>query len=100
LDAPLALTNAQKAEIKNDPDLVRLYEKRNKVARKIKEKYFPMKAAEGTRRYKKHQRLQRRINCLQQKLRAERFDKAQAEFLTRAVVAATKPCSGPSASGL
>jgi hypothetical protein len=54
LVAPLALTDAQKAEIKNDPDLVRLYEKRNKVARKIKEKYFLIKAAEGTRRYKKH----------------------------------------------
>ncbi len=80
LDAPPALTDAQKAEIRNDPDLLRLYRRRDKVARKIKEKYFPMKAAEGTRRYKRHQRLQRRINCLQQKLKAERFDKAQANF--------------------
>jgi hypothetical protein len=48
LDTPLALTNAQKAEIRNDPDLLRQYRRRDKVARKIKEKYFPMKAAEGT----------------------------------------------------
>jgi hypothetical protein len=39
-----------------------------------------MKAAEETQQYKRHQRLQCRINCLQQKLRAERFDKAQADF--------------------
>jgi hypothetical protein len=80
LDAPQALTDAQKSEIRNDPDLLRLYRRRDKVAKKIKKKYSPMRAAEGTRRYERHQRLQRRINCLQQKLRTERFDKAQADF--------------------
>jgi hypothetical protein len=80
LNIPQGLNNAQKAEIKNDPDLLWLYRRHDKVAGKIKKKYFPIKTAEGTRRYKRHQRLQYRINCLQQKLKAEQFDKAQADF--------------------
>jgi hypothetical protein len=54
LDAPQGLNDAQKAEIKNDSELLRLYRRRDKVAGKIKKKYFPMKAAEGTQRYKRH----------------------------------------------
>jgi hypothetical protein len=64
LDVPQALTDVQKAEIRNNPDLLWLYRKHNKVAKKIKEKYFSIKAAERIQQYKKHQKLQCQINCL------------------------------------
>jgi hypothetical protein len=57
LEAPPALTNAQKSKIRNDPKLLKLYQRRNKVAKKIKRDFSTIKAAEGTRRYRKHKKL-------------------------------------------
>jgi Protein of unknown function (DUF3435) len=43
--APLALTNAQKAEIKNDPRLLCLCQKRNRLSKMIKKDFSTVKAA-------------------------------------------------------
>jgi ribosomal protein L29 len=79
-EAPAALTDTQKAEIRNDPRLLRLCQKHNRLSKMIKKDFSTIKAAQGTRRYKKYKKLQARINSLKQKLKAERFDKATKHF--------------------
>ncbi len=83
-EAPTALTDAQKAEIRNDPGLLRLCQKRDRLSKMIKKNFSTVKAAQGTRRYEKHKKLQARINSLKQKLNAERFDKATKDFWSTA----------------
>jgi hypothetical protein len=79
-EAPPALTDTQKAEIKNDPRLFCLCQKRNRLSKMIKKDFSTVKAAQGIRRYKKHKKLQARINSLKQKLNTEQFDIATKDF--------------------
>ena len=79
-EAPPALTDAQKAEVKNDPRLLRLCQRRDRLSKMIKKDFSTIKAAQGTRQYEKHKKLQARINSLKQKLNAKRFDKATKDF--------------------
>jgi hypothetical protein len=68
LNAPTALTDAEKSEIRNSPELVQLYQKRSRVYEKIKRDFSTIKAAHGTPQYRKQQKLQARINSLRQNL--------------------------------
>jgi len=79
-EAPLALTNAQKAKVKNDLRLLRLCQKRDRFSKMIKKDFSTVKAAWGTRQYKKHKKLQAWINSLKQKLNTKWFDKATKDF--------------------
>jgi hypothetical protein len=80
LQAPTVLTNAQKSEVMNDPKLLRLCQKRQKIAKKIKKKYSTIKAAKGTRRHTRHKRLQARIVSKKKKLLERRMEKAIKDF--------------------
>ena len=80
LRAPTFLTDAQKSEIRNDPKLLYLYQKRVQVAKKIKKDFSTIKASEGTRRYKIHKKLQAQINKVRQKLTEARLEKAVKDF--------------------
>jgi hypothetical protein len=79
-EAPPALTDAQKAEIKNDPRLLCLCQRHDRLSKMIKKDFSTVKAAQETRRYKKYKKLQARINSLKQKLNTEWFDKATKDF--------------------
>jgi hypothetical protein len=79
-EVPPALTDAQKAEVKNDPRLLRLCQKRDRLSKMIKKDFSTIKAAQRTQQYKKHKKLQARINSLKQKLNTEQFDKATKDF--------------------
>ena len=78
--APPALTDTQKAKVKNDPRLLRLCQKHDGLSKIIKKDFFTIKAAQGTQQYKKHKKLQARINSLKQKLNTEQFYKATKDF--------------------
>jgi hypothetical protein len=60
--------------------LLRLCQKRQKTAKKIKKHYSTIKAAEGTRRHARHKRLQAQIVCKKKKLLEKRMGKAIKEF--------------------
>lgn len=68
------------SEIRNNQKFLKLYQKRNKVTKKIKKDFPTIKAAEGTQWHRKHRKLQRWINSLQQKLSVKLFDKAVDHF--------------------
>jgi hypothetical protein len=80
LKAPTALTDTQKSEIRNNPKLLRLYKRRQRVCKKIKEDFSSIKAAEGTPQYRKQQKLQARINKLKQNLNNNRLEQAIDDF--------------------
>jgi hypothetical protein len=79
-EVPTALTDTQKAKIRNNPRLLRLCQKYNRLSKIIKKDFSTIKAAQGIRQYKKYKKLQARINSLKQKLKAEQFDKATKDF--------------------
>jgi hypothetical protein len=59
------LTDAQKRDIWNDPEIVSLVRRREGYAAKIQQRgYATIKAAEGTRYFTLHTEVQREINCL------------------------------------
>lgn len=80
LNVPTTLTDAQESEIRNDPELRRLCQKRQRVCEKIKRNFSTIKAAEGTPQYRKQQKLQNRINSLRQKLSNQRLAQAVDDF--------------------
>jgi hypothetical protein len=75
-----ALTDTQKAEIKNNPRLLCLCQRHDRLSKIIKKDFSTVKAAQETRQYKKYKKLQARINSLKQKLNTEQFDKATKDF--------------------
>jgi hypothetical protein len=79
-EAPVALTDVQKAEIRNDLRLLQLCQKHDRLSKMIKKDFSTIKAAQGTQQYKKHKKLQAQINSLKQKLKAEQFDKTTKHF--------------------
>jgi hypothetical protein len=79
--APDRLTDAQKREIWNDPEIVSLVRRRDGYAAKIKQRgYATIKAAQGTRYFTLHAEVQREINCLKPKLGRKLLDKTIDEF--------------------
>jgi hypothetical protein len=63
----------------NDPKLLRLCQKREEIARKIKKSYPTIKAAEETQ-HTRHKRFQARIISKKNKLLKKRMDKALKDF--------------------
>lgn len=79
--APIELTDAQKQEIWNHPDIVKLIRVRERYATKIKKRGYPtIKAAEDTLWYKRHSKAQRDLNSLKTKLRDALLEKTIDEF--------------------
>jgi hypothetical protein len=80
LRAPTALTEAQRLEVRNDAKLLRLRQKRDKVAKRIEKHYSTIKAAEGTRRHTRYQKLKARIDSKRKRLLRRRMKKATEDF--------------------
>jgi hypothetical protein len=79
--APTELTDVQKQEIWNDPDIVKLIRVRERYAAKIKKSgYSTIKAAKGTSWYERHGKAQRDINNLKTKLSNALLEKTIDEF--------------------
>jgi hypothetical protein len=80
-DAPVRLTDMQKREIWNDPQVVSLLRCRERYAAKIrKQGYATIKAAEGTKYFTRHAEVQREINSLKTKLGRKLLDKTIDKF--------------------
>jgi ABC-type phosphate transport system auxiliary subunit len=80
-EAPDKLTDAQKREIWNDPEILRLLRRRGRYAAKIKQCGYPtIKAAKGTKYFTRHAEAQSRINSLKTKLSRKLLDKTIDEF--------------------
>jgi len=79
--APTFLTDAQKFEIKNHPDVVALIELRDRYGEKIKGRsYSTFKAAKKTSLGERRSEIQREINSLKHKLKSELLEKTIDEF--------------------
>jgi hypothetical protein len=80
-DAPVRLTDAQKREIWNDPEVVSLLRCRERYAAKIKgQGYATIKAAVGTKYFTRHAEVQHEINSLKTKLGRKLLDKTIDKF--------------------
>ena len=80
-DAPVRLTDAQKREIWNNPEVVSLLRYRESYAAKIKQQgYATIKAAEGTKYFTRHAEVQREINSLKTKLGRKLLDETIDKF--------------------
>ena len=74
--APTVLTDVQKFEIQNHPDIVKLVKLRKMYVRKIKKHDYPtIKTAKGTWWYRRYGETQRKLNSLRQKLSSELLEK-------------------------
>ncbi len=79
--APPALTDVQKFEIQNHPDVVKLVKLREKYVGKMKKHDYPtIKAAKGTSWYERHGETQCELNSLRQKLSSKLLEKTIDEF--------------------
>lgn len=79
--APDKLTDVQKREILNHPDVVRFIRVRERYAAKIKKGgYSTIKAAKDTSWYKRHSEAQRKLNSLKSKLSDALLEKTIDEF--------------------
>jgi hypothetical protein len=79
--APTALTDVQKFEIQNHPDVVKLVKLREKYVGKMKKHDYPtIKAAMGTLWYERHGETQRELNSLRQELSSKLLEKTIDEF--------------------
>ena len=80
-EAPDRLTDAQKDEIWDDPEIVELLEEREKYSAKIKKCGYPtIKAAKGTKYYAQHAEAQSDINSLKTRLSRKLLDKTIDDF--------------------
>ncbi len=78
--APTELTDVQKCEIQNHADIIELIQDREKYAKKIKKRYSTIKAANGTSLYERHEKVQRKLNSLKNKLSNTLLEKTTDEF--------------------
>ncbi|KAI9779310.1 MAG: hypothetical protein M1839_007418 [Geoglossum umbratile] len=79
--APTTLTDAQKFEISNNPRVLKLCQKRQYCADKMKDLGFrTVKAGEGTEWYQRHKAVQAEINSLKRQLSDSRLNQAIQEF--------------------
>ncbi|KAI9763366.1 MAG: hypothetical protein M1840_000558 [Geoglossum simile] len=79
--APTALTDAQKFNVSNDARVLKLCQKRQGYADRIKELgYSTIKAAEGTELYRKHKAIQADIGSLKRQLSDTWLNQSIQEF--------------------
>jgi hypothetical protein len=79
--APKHLTDVQKFEISRHPDLLNLIKERARYVQEIKDHgYRTIKAAKGTKLYKKHKDKQAEINTLKRQLSEALLEKTIKEF--------------------
>jgi hypothetical protein len=79
--APKHLTDVQKFEISRHPDLLNLIKERATYVQEIKDHgYRTIKAAKGTRLYRKHKDKQAEINALKRQLSEALLEKTIEEF--------------------
>ena len=80
-EAPDKLTDAQKPQIWDVPEMVRLLKEHGKYAAKVKKYgYRTIKAAKGTKHFTRHIEAQSEINSLETKLGRKLLDKTIDEF--------------------
>jgi hypothetical protein len=78
---PSCLTDEQKLDIKNHPDIVKAAALRNAYGQEIKLKGYPtIKAAQGTTLFERHKEEQANINNLRRRLSDELLEKTIKEF--------------------
>ncbi|KFY79510.1 hypothetical protein V499_01506 [Pseudogymnoascus sp. VKM F-103] len=78
---PSSLTDEQKLEIKNHPDIVKAATLRNTYGQEIKLKgYTTIKAAQGTKLFEQHKEAQANINNLRRQLSDALLEKTIKEF--------------------
>ncbi|KAI9868969.1 MAG: hypothetical protein M1813_002792 [Trichoglossum hirsutum] len=79
--APTELTEDQKLEVRNHPELVKLREERDQYRVKIyRNQYDNIEAAEGTKLFSRYKTTECKINNMSIKLRRERLDRALQDF--------------------
>ncbi|EDN93036.1 predicted protein [Sclerotinia sclerotiorum 1980 UF-70] len=79
--APSDLTDAQKFEISQDPEILQLIQKRKESVLNIKSRSYPtIRAAAETRWYRKHQEIQTEINNLKNQKSKQLLAKTIKEF--------------------
>jgi hypothetical protein len=75
------LTDVQKFEISQDPELLKLIEERAQCVRDLKDHGYPtIKAAKKTKWFEKHKNIQADINTLKRHLKDDWLEKTIAEF--------------------
>ncbi|KAJ9644084.1 hypothetical protein H2199_003952 [Coniosporium tulheliwenetii] len=73
--APRELTDEQKLEVHNDPELVRLRKKRERCKEKIRDRgYYSIEGAKGTHLHTRCEEIKRKINNRTDMLRRKRLD--------------------------
>jgi Protein of unknown function (DUF3435) len=79
--APTSLTDEQKSEVTNHPDLVKLRDKRKRYKKKIYDHgYYPLSAAKGTHLYDRYKEYDRKANSKANTLRIQRRKQAIRDF--------------------
>ena len=75
------LTDEQKLEVKHNPDLVKLREKRERYKSKLHHRgYRPVEAGVGTREYALYEEYKRKANSKINALRNDRLKRAIKDF--------------------
>ncbi|KAJ9634908.1 hypothetical protein H2199_008772 [Coniosporium tulheliwenetii] len=79
--APRELTEEQKLEVNNDPELVKLRKKRERCKEKIRDRgYYSIEVAKGTHLHTRYEEIKRKINNMTNTLRRKRLDQAILDF--------------------
>jgi molecular chaperone GrpE (heat shock protein) len=79
--APTELDDDQQKQVRNDPVLVALREKREKYKKMLKnEGFYPLTAGKGTRLYNKYERKKRELASTYQQLHRIRLNEVIREF--------------------
>lgn len=79
--APLGLTDAQKEEIRNDPEIMRLRDKRGRYTEKlVRQGYRPIETGKGTSLYARYEKIDRRIKSMTTQLKRARESQAKKDF--------------------
>lgn len=79
--APTELDDDQQKQVRNDPILVALREKREKYKKMLKDKgFYPLAAGKGTRLYKKYEKTNRKLASAYQKLHRIRLNEVIRKF--------------------
>jgi hypothetical protein len=79
--APTELDDDQQKQVRNDPVLVALCEKREKYKKMLKDEgFYPLTAGKGTRLYNKYERKKRELASTYQQLHRIRLNEVIREF--------------------
>ncbi|KAK3934110.1 hypothetical protein QBC46DRAFT_429032 [Diplogelasinospora grovesii] len=80
-DAPTALTDQQKLEVNQDPELVRYREKRTRTLQRMKSQGYRTRAdAEGTELAAQYDRHKKKADSVSKKLKTQRLESVIKEF--------------------